>query len=289
MAFAGHGCIRRSRPLNYTALASKPVGGEHFVHLDDSTVWLRMSRLNIEGNTMAAKKPAAPAKESHSWVGKVEEYSRKIWLAGLGVYSKIDTDGSKLFDSLVKDGEKAEKLTRAAEPKSTKSATRSKVEDVKELALGKWGELEEAFDKRLSNAISRLGVPSRDEVKVLQAKVETLTKHIEKLSTAAAKVAATKTPAPSKPAPAKPAAKPAAAKAAPAKPVSKPALKPATKPAAKPAAKKTPTAASKSAAKPAAPKSATQKPAASKKPTPPKTTAATPPAATPQKTETPAS
>ena len=205
------------------------------------------------------------------------------------MYSKIDTDGSKLFDSLVKDGEKAEKLTKAAEPKSTKSATRSKVEDVKELALGKWGELEEAFDKRLSNAISRLGVPSRDEVKVLQAKVETLTKHIEKLSTAAAKVAATKTPAPSKPAPAKPAAKPAAAKAAPAKPVSKPALKPATKPAAKPAAKKTPAAASKSAAKPAAPKSATQKPAASKKPAPPKTTAATPPAATPQKTETPAS
>ena len=230
---------------------------------------------------MAAKKPAAPAKESHSWVGKVEEYSRKIWLAGLGVYSKIDTDGSKLFDSLVKDGEKAEKLTKAAEPKSTKSATRSKVEDVKELALGKWGELEEAFDKRLSNAISRLGVPSRDEVKVLQAKVETLTKHIEKLSTAAAKVAATKTPAASKPAPAKPAAKPAAAKAAPAKPASKPALKP--------AAKKTPAAASKSAAKPAAPKSATQKPAASKKPTPPKTTAATPPAATPPKTETPAS
>lgn len=61
---------------------------------------------------MAAKKPTA--KESNSWVGKVEEYSRKIWLAGLGVYSKIDTDGSKLFDTLVKDGEKAEKLSKAA-------------------------------------------------------------------------------------------------------------------------------------------------------------------------------
>ena len=40
---------------------------------------------------MAAKKPTA--KDSNTWVGKVEEYSRKIWLAGLGVYSKIDTDG----------------------------------------------------------------------------------------------------------------------------------------------------------------------------------------------------
>ncbi len=117
---------------------------------------------------MAAKKPTA--KESNSWVGKVEEYSRKIWLAGLGVYSKIDTDGSKLFDTLVKDGEKAEKLSKAAVAKladgakSTTSSARTRVEDVKDLALGKWSEFEEAFDKRLNNAISRLGVPSREEV-----------------------------------------------------------------------------------------------------------------------------
>ena len=186
---------------------------------------------------MAAKKPAA--QQSNSWVDKVEEYSRKIWLAGLGVYSKVDTDGSKLFDSLVKEGEKAEKLTKAAAPKSTKSSARSKVEDVKDLALGKWGELEEAFDKRLSKAISRLGVPSRDEVKALHAKVETLTKHIEKLTAAAAKVAATKTPVASKPA-VKASAKPAA------KAVAKPAAKVpvAAKPAAKkPAASKKPVAA----------------------------------------------
>ena len=189
---------------------------------------------------MAAKKPAA--QQSNSWVDKVEEYSRKIWLAGLGVYSKVDTDGSKLFDSLVKEGEKAEKLTKAAAPKSTKSSARSKVEDVKDLALGKWGELEEAFDKRLSKAISRLGVPSRDEVKALHAKVEALTKHIEKLTAAAAKVAATKTPVASKPAvkaPAKPAAKAVAKPAAKVPVAAKPAAK---KPAAskKPVAAKTP-------------------------------------------------
>ena len=44
---------------------------------------------------MAVKKTTQ--KEGSSWVGKVEEYSRKIWLAGLGVYSKIDSDGSKLW------------------------------------------------------------------------------------------------------------------------------------------------------------------------------------------------
>lgn len=56
---------------------------------------------------MAGKKNTE--KEGSSWVGGIEKYSRKIWLAGLGIYSKIDQDGPKLFDSLVKDGEKAEK------------------------------------------------------------------------------------------------------------------------------------------------------------------------------------
>ena len=225
---------------------------------------------------MTAKK--STAQQSPSWVGKVEEYSRKIWLAGLGVYSKIDTDGSSLFDSLVKEGEKAEKLTKAGAPKAatSSSTTRSKVDDVKELALEKWSELEEAFDKRLNSAISRLGVPSREEVKALHAKVEALTQHIEKLTAAAAKVAASKAPAASKPAPVKAAAKPAVAKSAskpasratsPAKPV---AAKPATKPAVKPAAK-APSATNKAvAAKPAAAKAAPEKPATRKKAAAPK-------------------
>ena len=213
---------------------------------------------------MAAKKPTA--KDSNTWVGKVEEYSRKIWLAGLGVYSKIDTDGSKLFDTLVKDGEKAEKLAKEAGHKvaegvkSSTSSARSRVEDVKDLALEKWGELEEAFDKRLNSAITRLGVPSREEVKALHAKVETLTKHIEKL-TAAAKVAASKAPVASKAVPAKAAAKPAVAKPAVkavAKPAVKAAAKPAAKPLAKPAAAKAPVASkpAPAAKKPAAKKSA---------------------------------
>ena len=241
---------------------------------------------------MAAKKPTA--KESNSWVGKVEEYSRKIWLAGLGVYSKIDTDGSKLFDTLVKDGEKAEKLSKAAVAKladgakSTTSSARTRVEDVKDLALGKWSEFEEAFDKRLNNAISRLGVPSREEVKALHTKVETLTKHIEKLTAAAAKVAATKPSAASKPAPAKAAAKPvtkpAAAKPAVkavAKPAARTTAKPATKPVVKPAAKPA-TAASKPAAKPAAAKSVAAKPAAKKPVAAKKPAAAKPPVTAPE-------
>ncbi|WP_437882866.1 phasin family protein [Pseudomonas sp. LRF_L74] len=240
------------------------------------------------------KKATAVKKESSSWIGEIEKYSRQIWLAGLGAYSKVSKDGAKLFDGLVKDGEKAEKEAKteagkqAGAVKSSVGSAKLKVDEVKGKALGKWGELEEAFDKRLNNAISRLGVPSRNEVKSLEGKVDALTRQIEKLTglsaepapKAAAKTAAKATTAKpvakaapkaaAKPA-AKPAAKTAAAKPAP-KPAAKPAAvkaaaKPATKAAAKPAAKAAPKAAAKPASKPAVKKPASKpaaKPAAAK-------------------------
>ncbi len=224
---------------------------------------------------MVAKKKVE--KQSSSWIGEVEKYSRQIWLAGLGAYSKISKDGNKLFDTLVQDGEKAEKLAKSevekqvGAVKSSAKSARSKVDEVKDLALGKWGELEEAFDKRLNSAISRLGVPSRNEVKELHGKVETLTKQLEKLTGISAKSV-------------KPAAKPAvkaaakpAAKAA-AKPAAKAPAKPVAKAAAKPAAKPAPKAAAKPAAKPAAAKPVAAKPAA------PVATPAAAPAATPAAT-----
>ena len=211
---------------------------------------------------MAGKKKIE--KEGSSWIGEVEKYSRQIWLAGLGAYSKISNDGSKLFETLVKDGEKAEKQTKAEvdaqvdAAKGTAKKAKSRVGDVKDLALGKWSELEGAFDKRLNSAISRLGVPSRNEVKALHSKVDLLTKQIEKLTGASV------TPV-SKTAAAKPAAKTAA----------KPLAKPAPKPAAKVAAAKTAAAASK--AKPvAAAKTAAAKPAAVRKPAVKKPAAAKP-------------
>lgn len=213
---------------------------------------------------MSSKKKTETTEKSSNVVAtEIEKYSRQIWLAGLGAYSKVSKDGSKLFDSLVKDGEKVQKVAKTEVDKQVEAvkesveSAKTRVSGVKGKALGKWNELEEAFDKRLNSAISRLGVPSRNEVKALQDQVETLTAQIEKLTgttVAAAKPAAKKAVK----APAKPAAK-AAAKA-PAKTAAKPAAKAPAKPAAKkPAAAKP--AAKAAADKPAVAKEAQAKPA----------------------------
>ncbi|MBT9532017.1 MAG: phasin family protein, partial [Pseudomonas sp.] len=167
---------------------------------------------------MAGKKKVE--KETSTWISEVEKYSRQIWLAGLGAYSKVSKDGEKLFDGLVKDGEKAEKQAKAEVDKQvgvvkhTVDSAKSRVEEVKDKAMGKWSELEDAFDKRLNSAISRLGVPSRNEVKDLHSKVESLTKQIEKLTGISASSVKPALKAAAKPAVKKPAAKPAVKAAA---------------------------------------------------------------------------
>ena len=90
---------------------------------------------------MAGKKKLE--KETSTWISEVEKYSRQIWLAGLGAYSKVSKDGEKLFDGLVKDGERAEKMAKAEVDKQvgvvkhTVDSAKSRVEEVKDKALGK--------------------------------------------------------------------------------------------------------------------------------------------------------
>ncbi|MBF0674450.1 phasin family protein [Pseudomonas sp.] len=120
-------------------------------------------------------------KKEGTWSEDVEKYSRQIWLAGLGAYAKIGEDGSALFDALVRDGEQAEQRVRS-EVESVKNGALSRVAEARDKALGKWSALEDAFDKRLSGAIARLGVPSRLELKALSSQVEVLSRQLEQMN-----------------------------------------------------------------------------------------------------------
>lgn len=124
----------------------------------------------------------ADKRKQSGWSEDVEKYSRQIWLAGLGAYAKIGEDGSKLFDALVREGERTEQMVRD-EIESVKSGARSRVAEAKDKALGKWNALEEAFDKRLNSAITRLGVPSRNDILALDDKIESLNRQLDRLST----------------------------------------------------------------------------------------------------------
>lgn len=112
---------------------------------------------------------------------KVKESASQIWLAGLGAYAKAEAEGTKLFDALVKDGEKLEDKTRSYLDRQL-NAAKDKVDEVKAKASGSWTKVERAFDERVSSALHRLNIPTKNDVDNAVDKIDRLAQRIEKMA-----------------------------------------------------------------------------------------------------------
>jgi poly(hydroxyalkanoate) granule-associated protein len=185
--------------------------------------------------------------------GSVKDSAQQIWQAGLGAFTRAQAEGSKAFESLVKEGVSIQRKTQAAAEEKISEATAkmsTMATDISTKASGQWDKLENIFEERVAKALNKLGVPSAKDVAALIARIDELNKAVQKLSA--------KAPATAKAPAAQPAKKPVAKKAP--APVAKKALKAPAKKAAVPA-KKAAAKRATPAAKPAAPK-AVEAPAA---------------------------
>jgi poly(hydroxyalkanoate) granule-associated protein len=106
----------------------------------------------------------------------IKDSAQQIWLAGLGAFVKAQEEGSKVFDALVKEGEKVQTKTR-------KIAEEKVVEFTKQ-ATGTWDKLEKVFEDRVARALHSLGVPTRQDVQNLSKRVAELTNEVQKLTEA---------------------------------------------------------------------------------------------------------
>jgi poly(hydroxyalkanoate) granule-associated protein len=169
------------------------------------------------------------SKASHAHLtGSVKDSAQQIWQAGLGAFTRAQAEGSKAFESLVKEGVSIQRKTQAAAEEKISEATNkmsTMATDITSKASGQWDKLENIFEERVAKALNKLGVPSAKDVNALISRIEELNKAVQKLSTKA-------------PAPAKAAAQPATAKAKVATPKAKAPAKKAKPAAAKPAARR---------------------------------------------------
>jgi poly(hydroxyalkanoate) granule-associated protein len=104
----------------------------------------------------------------------------RIWLAGLGALAAAEEEGSKLFSKLVDRGRDVESKGKV-EVDKVNEKVRSGVDKAKakaESAFENWGE---KFDEKLTSALHRLGVPTRDEIHNLTKRVEDLNSKVEHL------------------------------------------------------------------------------------------------------------
>jgi len=132
---------------------------------------------------MSADKAATP-----HLADAVKESAQQIWLAGLGAFSKAQEGGGKVFESLMKEGLTIQRKTQAvAEEKLTEATSKmaNMAGDIQSKAGQQWDKLENIFEDRVAKALHKLGVPSAKDVDALVARIDELTKSVQKMGTKA--------------------------------------------------------------------------------------------------------
>ncbi len=116
---------------------------------------------------------------------RIKDSAQQIWLAGLGAFAKMQQEGSKAFEALVKDGVGIQKKTQqAAEETLSQAQARMAglASEIGSKASGGWGKLENIFEERVARALASLGTPTAEEFAALKARVEDLEDELDTLS-----------------------------------------------------------------------------------------------------------
>ena len=163
-----------------------------------------MAKLKKTAKTSARKSSTARKAQPERISKSITESAQQIWLAGMGAFNRAQSEGSKLFEGLVRDGLSLEQTARSIagnRANVVRDAVEGRVDQARERATDTWDKLEKVFEARVQRALVKLGVPGRDDLNALTDRVERLTAELRK-SGAKARAAA----------PAKKAARKAAAK-----------------------------------------------------------------------------
>lgn len=104
------------------------------------------------------------------------KYTKQIWLAGLGAFSRAEEEGSKMFDSLVKVGEELESKTVEITDQTVKVAEKTKesVTDTKD-------KVEKLLDHGVSTSLNKIGLVTTKDVQHLEGLIIALHQKVDAL------------------------------------------------------------------------------------------------------------
>ena len=131
----------------------------------------------------SARTTKASAQQAEQLSKTLSESAQQVWLAGVGAFSRAQTEGTKLFEALIKEGLKLEKNAlrfAGGQADVVRGAVESKVGQARERATDTWDRLEKVFEDRVQRALTKLGVPGRDDLAELTRKVDSLTAELRK-------------------------------------------------------------------------------------------------------------
>lgn len=126
----------------------------------------------------ARKTASASGLFDSALAGSVRDSAQQIWLAGMGAFAKAQAEGKSMFEALVREGTSLQQKTQAvAEEQFGDVAGKmtSVAGEVQAKAGAQWGKLETLFEERTAKALQKLGVPSSQDMRAMQDRIDALT------------------------------------------------------------------------------------------------------------------
>jgi poly(hydroxyalkanoate) granule-associated protein len=98
------------------------------------------------------------------------------WPPGFGALAKAQQEGAKVFETLIRQGQRFEQKTREAA-----ADTAARARDLQQLAGGTWDKLEQVFEDRVARALAKLGIHTQSDVQRLTERVDELSEAVHRL------------------------------------------------------------------------------------------------------------
>jgi len=104
----------------------------------------------------------------------VVDFPRHIWLAGLGAFGRIESEGSRFFGYLVQEGEEFEA--------GLMKSTHNRFEEIRERTSDAWNRFEQLFGDLIAKVLQQLDIATDKDIAEIAKRVDVLSVNIKALS-----------------------------------------------------------------------------------------------------------
>jgi poly(hydroxyalkanoate) granule-associated protein len=117
----------------------------------------------------------------------LRESAEKIWLAGLGAFERMKSEGPKMFDTLVEQGRSMSVKAKEAADQALRSVREANFD-----SGGKWDKFQQDMQERVSKSLGSMGVSTTKQMDALAKQVAELNEQMRSLMAASARGGARK-------------------------------------------------------------------------------------------------
>jgi poly(hydroxyalkanoate) granule-associated protein len=114
----------------------------------------------------------------------LRDSAEKIWLAGLGAFERMKSEGPRMFETLVEQGRNMSARAKDAADQALRSMREANYE-----GGGRWDKFQQDMQDRLSKGLGTLGVTTTRQVDALAQQVAELNEQMRNLMSASARTA----------------------------------------------------------------------------------------------------